>query len=117
MKKKLVEILIAKDVVKDSNAYDHAESLADYLLENGVIVPPCKVGDVLYDIYETTSDGEYIYERKVREINIRLDKRNKPWLIIDGYYFAFEDFGKNVFLSREEAEAALKGEDDERKAD
>ncbi len=26
------------------------EALADYLLENGVIVPPCKVGDIVYKI-------------------------------------------------------------------
>lgn len=83
----------------------NVRTLAEYLLANGVIVPPCKVGDTLYDIY---GNGNFS-ERKVTEINVRLDKRNKPWLIICGYFFAFEDFGKNVFLTREEAERALKG--------
>ena len=77
------------------------------------IVPPCKVGDMLYDIYEAKSNGEgNIRELKVPEIHINFDRRNRPWIIISGYYFAFEDFGKTVFLSREEAEAALKGEGD-----
>ena len=74
--------------------------IADHLLANGVIVPPCKVGDVLYDTY----DCENIREIKVTEINIRLDKRNKPWIILGGYYYAFSDLGDTLFLTREEAE-------------
>jgi len=80
------------------------ENLADCLLENGVIVPPCKVGDILYDIF----DFENIKTVRVTEITIRLDRRNKPWLIIGGYFYAFDDFGKTVFLTKEEAEEKLK---------
>lgn len=63
--------------------------LADYLLEHGVIVPPCKV----YQI-----DAERIYESKVKEI------------IYDTDSIAFDKraIGKTVFLTREEAERALK---------
>ncbi len=80
------------------------DDVADYLLENGVIVQPCKVGDILYDIYDYTT----VKEITVKEINIRIDKRNKPWLIIGGYYYGFVEFGKTVFLTKEEAEAKLK---------
>lgn len=71
------------------------EVTADYLLEHGVIVPPCKVGDTVYQI-----DTERIYESKVRTIiygtsNIAFDERA---------------IGKIVFLTREEAERALKGQ-------
>ena len=34
-RQKLIDLLIAREEIKDANAYDRAESLADYLLENG----------------------------------------------------------------------------------
>lgn len=69
---------------------------------------PCKVGDMIYDIYNAAlNGGSDISELKVPEIHINLDRRNKPWIIISGYYFAFEDFGKYTFFTKEEAEKAL----------
>lgn len=69
---------------------------------------PCEVGDVLYDVYDAISNGDdRIREYKVSAICINLDKRNKPCIIISGCYFAFEDFGKTVYLTKEEAEKAL----------
>ena len=38
------------------------ESIAEFLSENGVIVPPCKVGDKVFCIYSET-DGEKALER------------------------------------------------------
>ena len=77
-----------------------------------LLIIPCKVGDTLYDIYEAVNNTGFkdgvIKELKVSEIHINLDKRNRPWLIISNCMFAFEDFGKTVFLSREEAEEVLK---------
>lgn len=34
-RQELIDLLIARETIKDANAYDRAESLADYLLENG----------------------------------------------------------------------------------
>lgn len=34
-RQELIDLLIAREEIKDANAYDRAESLADYLLENG----------------------------------------------------------------------------------
>ena len=34
-RQKLIDLLIAREEIKDANAYDRAESLADYLLGNG----------------------------------------------------------------------------------
>lgn len=69
---------------------------------------PCKVGDTLYDIYDAKlNGGSEIQQMKVTEIHINLDKRNKPWIIISGYYFAYDDFGKYVFFNKEYAEKAL----------
>lgn len=74
--------------------------LADYLLEHGAIVLPCKVGDVVYEI--TTS--EEIKQRKVKDIiydNDGFRLRLEP-------YFSYEYYlNETVFLTREEAEKAL----------
>lgn len=103
MRDKLIELLCNSGFIADTSVF---ESLADHLIENGVILPPCKVGDILYDIY----GGENIKEIKVTKINVRFDERNKPWLIIGGLYYAFDDFGKDVFFTFQDAEKALRGE-------
>ena len=84
-----------------------AEIIADSLLENGVIVPPCKVGDKMY------FDGKYFADRFAGEIMERsVDVvLTEAWATFRGEVdlsFDFEDFGKTVFLTREEAEKALK---------
>ncbi len=82
--------------------------ILDNLPSVDAVVLPCKVGDTLYDVYEAVANGEGdIRVLKVTEIRIHLDKRNKAWLIVDGCYFAIDDFGKTVFLTKEEAEKAL----------
>lgn len=55
MKERLIELLMQGEIEADKqdfcNCYvsrDKAECVADFLLANGVIVPPCKVGDVVY---------------------------------------------------------------------
>lgn len=77
------------------------EHLADYLISNGVVVLPCKVGDKVYEL--TTS--EEIEQRKVKDIiydNEGFRLRLEP-------YFSYEYYlNETVFLTREEAEQALK---------
>ena len=49
---------------EDPETGSFTEFLADYLIANGVICPPCKVGDtvyVIYDGYVTTSVVLAIY--------------------------------------------------------
>lgn len=87
--------------------------LADYLLANGVIVPPCKVGDTVY--YLTIVDTE-------KELNVtEIFEGVVHAVCFDGkliwfsatyanglfYYHNSNDFGKTVFLSLEEAEKSL----------
>lgn len=72
---------------------DTPEKIAERLIEDGdVIVPPCKVGDKVYQ-----TDGCRIYESTVREIIYDTD----------GIAFDKTAIGTSVFLAREEAEAAL----------
>ena len=84
-----------------------AEIIADHLLANGVIVPPCKVGDtVWFDTYKksgTVSLG--IQPHKVDRIDVICvvgEKELVETKLHDWY------FGDSVFLTREEAEQALK---------
>lgn len=77
--------------------------LADYLLEHGVIVPPCKAGDTVYSIDKKVlayhwDEHRYIVDKwseyKVCEIPFSLTLWENGW--------------KDIFLTREEAERALK---------
>lgn len=82
---------------------DMAKELKEYkdLEEQGKLLKlPCAVGDTVYTIY-SDEDGSFIEEPKVEEVST-----HRVW--IDSRYFDYDDFGKTVFLTREEAEAALK---------
>ncbi len=85
-----------------------AAEMTDYLLENGVIVPPCKVGDkVWYHDCVPTSRGleRILRSSEVREITI--DSHCSFVTLVSYTSLDLEKFGKTVFLTREEAEAAL----------
>ena len=86
---------------------------ADHLLANGVIVLPCKVGDTVWLIeslnWQRTEWG--IGEGKVSMIQ---QKADKSWKFRVTKNHSVQDYttgsiGKTVFLTREEAERALKG--------
>ena len=89
------------------------EKLADHLLAKGVIVPPCKVGDAVYFPQETDGECEpYVDVGEVFAIGI--DERYTMWISARyesglKYYHTSAEFGKTVFLTRVEAERALKG--------
>ena len=82
------------------------EFFADYLLENGVIVPPCKKGDTMY------CDGKYFADHCEGEVMrfpvdiVRTEVCSTFRGEID-MIFDFKDFGKTVFLTKEQAEKAL----------
>ena len=89
-----------------------AEFVADHLLANGVIVPPCKVGDWVY--YPWIYDGQCgIAFSKVIYVN------GLPIAVVEDWEsdmpmpicFNTDDFGKTVFLTKEQAEQALKERD------
>lgn len=82
-------------------------AIADHLLANGVIVPPCKVGDTVYRISKRY--GEWcVLPRTVCSIKYSLDSHgNIAWYL---FTTAEDRVGETVFLTREEAERALKGE-------
>lgn len=85
------------------------KEVADHLLANGVIVPPCKVGDMVY----------VICDKKVQETTVFsmiIETEDSHWIYIlkckvflgGTNVFKRFAFGKTVFLTKEEAEAKLK---------
>ena len=89
------------DILTDEEDW---EISADYLLENGVIVPPCKVGD---SIYRCGDPIKAIYEWEIEHIEISACEI--VYIDDSDNEFTDEDIGKTVFLTREEAEQAVKG--------
>lgn len=82
------------------------ELVADHLIANGVIVPPCKVGDTVYYI----PSGNHIIECIVAQIVIEpLAEIGMSFLCYGGVRFDMRDWGKTVFRTREEAERAFNG--------
>ena len=89
-----------KELLKNAprNTRAFYDQYADYLLANGVIVPPCKVGDPVYWV----DDGKIKCE-EVFEISIHID----GILIHTKIQFCLKPDA--VFLTKEEAEKALGG--------
>ena len=109
MRERLIE-LIAESALKGD--YTYIPDVADYLLANGVIVLPCKVGDTVYMIDDYDCEP---YVLAVKIDHIKIDKISVwvglryPLGIKHTPLVPVDDIGKTIFLTREEAEKALKG--------
>lgn len=113
MRDRLIELInnypcmsTAEDCFIESISSD----LADYLLANGVIVPPCKVGQKLYT---TNITRTYVREWTVTHfetykgdtmIYAKMSFHEEPIFLCSNI-----DIGDDVFFTKEEAERALKG--------
>ena len=80
--------------------------------EGRVVVLPCKVGDTVYAIVQVFGDDGVrprIIEKKITGIGG--NALNKVWMVNKGNKyedrFSPSEFGRSVFLAREEAEKAL----------
>ena len=137
-RERLIELLMQGDIAASKQGVFNccmcrreAETIADYLLENGVIVPPVKMGDIVYidnaphnvvhitieedgisycakydcDEYECCKECPFAKEISFGEV-----------IMCEGneyHEFTASDIGKTVFLTREEAEKALAEKDSE----
>lgn len=128
-RKRLVELLqnfadgtyTNNGVIVDGTKVD---DIADHLLDNGIVVPPVKVGQKVYHIRQTTCeniDGSYTiceFYRHSGDNLCALPKGKCPHkyriaeciVSMDNLLIVTEKWGKTVFLAREEAEKMLKGE-------
>ncbi len=106
MRERLIDILKNKPY-----GYSSYEDFADHLLANGVIVPPCKVGDTVWLKSLNRQHTEWgIIEGKISMIQQKVDKSwkfrvTKNRSVQD---YTVDSIGKTIFLTREEAEKALK---------
>ena len=101
MRDKLIELLIKSGVTWNPCG------VADSLLANGVIVPPCKVGDTVY--YPSFNVG-MVFEYKI--VSIKLNSKGL-YVVLDNRLrneqmtHRATQIGKTVFLTKEQAEQAL----------
>lgn len=100
------------------------EECADYLirfLASELNLPPCKVGDTVWLTLELLKGGQKLVESRCVKITIISDRQIVYSMHINeraiGNTLEFydDDFGKTVFLSREEAEKALKEREENEK--
>lgn len=110
--------------IYDDHSDDHPETdcqlllIADHLIENGVILPPVKVGDVVYCIQWRFNDLTLKREFKIKPVFVSYMKAEilntrVDWMLeCEGLIFLNSDIGKNVFLSRKQAEKALEEMED-----
>lgn len=100
------------DLIESSRYWGSStsEEIADYILANGVIVPPCKVGDTVYIIDEAEDEcsEDFVLDVEVLhlfvnkhgialDLKLPLGMRLNTWALV----------GRNVFLTKEEAEKEL----------
>lgn len=116
-RERLIELLDKKydhfcdqcGVNKDSH---YTDSLADYLLANGVIVPPCKIGDKVYFVQsgriKLLEVHNITYSFKYRDYYVYF--KNDDGSASNIHYNQF--IGYKLFLTKEEAEDALRKEDE-----
>lgn len=110
MRERLIELI---EEVVTINGSVYSEDIADYLIANGVIVPPCRVGDTVYAVSNYYGGEWQIYECRVD--NFTVYKTNTFMSIgnREGYIFGANicEIGKSIFFTRELAEKALKERD------
>lgn len=90
-------------------SYDRLRELAEADKDERLVVLPCKVGDMLYEVTGRKTISVY----KVKAIRVELFGLFIEWDIVEGFVWQSlaginaGEIGKTVFLTREEAEKAL----------
>lgn len=91
------------------------EKLAEYETadeERRLVVLPCKVGQDLFGIYNRTIIDGYADGYLLEKTSVHSDADHWIWLQDKNsknyWKVSFDEIGKTVFLTREEAEKALK---------
>jgi hypothetical protein len=126
-RERLIELLKGGLMEHIGKSCNLAENLAAHLLDNGVIVPPCKVGDTYYTIQRYCNTDPYDTEKEpvmawdCEKYCGRSDCSFSEYRIEEHKFGTVNfilrterDFGKTVFLAKEEAEKALEGANNER---
>lgn len=107
-RERLIDLILSADISLFGTDKSFAELYADYLLENGVIVPPVMSGQKVYLLRSLMND---VIEGEVTGLKTtEFSKYAVVFLIDDNRYteIPFVAYGKTVFLTKEEAEKTLK---------
>ena len=106
-RERLIELLFqANDIVHRNGFKFNANVMADHLLANGVIVPPCKVGDTVWFIRNDIKSE--IVETNIEKVVLKHGGLYIKLACNAMYETTCRSIGKTVFLTKEEAEQALK---------
>ena len=112
-KNKLIEIL--QDTLHEWECDVSIKTLTEiteHLIANGVIVPPCNVGDIVFTSYDHIFGMQTNEILTCRVVFIGFGENGNYINIVDNYghmhSMSFEEFDKTVFFTRKEAEKALK---------
>lgn len=91
-------------------AFTFEQMFADHLLSNGVIVPLCYIGQPIWYLHKSYDGLIELDEGKVSMIQQKADKSWKVRITINSSVWDFtpNEIGIRYFLSREDAEKALK---------
>lgn len=95
--------------------YTRLRELAEADRDGRLVVPPCKAGDTVYEVTSRKTISEY----RVKAIRVELFCTFIEWDIVAGvvdksiFGVPVNEIGKTVFLTREEAKAALEAKKDE----
>lgn len=100
MRERLIELI--QDSVHGC-ARHWAEVIADHLIENGVIVPPCKVGQTVYCIRYDKARKPFVKPLAVLTVTVWGKGKFTVFTTKEEFWCA------TAFPTREEAEKALKG--------
>ena len=103
-----------EDILGDDYDLDRIRELVQAGREGRCVVLPCMIGDTVYVLNHHLGR---VFENEVAGFSVgyQSDNRNSVSTVYVGKYgsktfrrWKFQQFGKTVFLTREEAEAALK---------
>ena len=112
MKDRLTDLIEASGMVEGRG---RCEIIAEELLCEGVIVPPCKVGDKVWFVHYNSGE---VCEATIVSVEYNYYTSPQEWITVEyaipyitanNHYKTRIDlmFGKVVFLTKEEAEKAL----------
>ena len=120
-RKRLVELINnypCMSTAEDCFMESISDDLADYLIANGIVVPPVKVGDKVYQTVLFKDKTGFVVERNVVGFHfgdfpeLRGHKRKQYFIVYHETthsitHIDIDQLGKTVFTSREEAEKML----------
>lgn len=87
---------------------EHIHELLRAEKDGRLVVLPCKIGATVYRFQRYFNDATLKSEIKIKPCEVE-SVSIESLMTTDHVFLLFSDFGKTVFLTREEAEKALEG--------